>query len=288
MRRAVVALALALLIHASAFASFLYCFGLSRGESAGAGLLTLEILSGRPEGNSAPGRAASLGSGMRGDDSSAMASARATTTRTIIRVPEPVFPRVAVARTQRKPVSATLPSPSAPSPEPGNRVHFEEYVELTEAKSTDSEQQGVSWAATGSSPSADGFGGGLGNHASDGDSSAAGFGRNGHLGGGDMGFGGYGGELMQFGAPDGPGILRLARPGYPQEARRLGKEGVVVLKFCLNSSGEVGRVEILQEAGYGMDHAARAAILQSRFRPAKANGIPVACQAILPLRFELR
>jgi len=102
------------------------------------------------------------------------------------------------------------------------------------------------------------------------------------------GTGGAGDRILSFGAPGGPGIVRLALPNYPREARRMGKEGIVVLKLFLAATGEVGAVEILQGAGFGMEEAAREAALLSRFRPATLNGMPVACQAILPLHFQLR
>lgn len=97
-----------------------------------------------------------------------------------------------------------------------------------------------------------------------------------------------GGALLDFGAPGGPEIVRLVRPIYPYEARRLGKEGQVILKLSLEATGEVEAVEILQPAGFGMDEAARKAVQQSRFRPATRGGRSVGCQAILPVRFTLR
>lgn len=106
-----------------------------------------------------------------------------------------------------------------------------------------------------------------------------------HSGGGTAG-GGMG--PLHFGAPNGPGIARLVRPEYPREARRQGREGTVILKLSLDASGHVEAVEILRQAGFGMEEAAREAALRSRFHPATMNGRPVACQAILPLHFQLR
>ena len=94
-------------------------------------------------------------------------------------------------------------------------------------------------------------------------------------------------SLIKFGAPGGPGIVRLALPRYPSEARRLGKEGVVILRLSLDEAGTVYEVEILQGAGFGMDEASREAVLLSRFRPANFKGRSVASQAILPIRFKL-
>ena len=99
---------------------------------------------------------------------------------------------------------------------------------------------------------------------------------------------GAGGSLVKFGTPGGPGIVRMAQPRYPHEARRLGKEGVVVLKLSLDAAGAVHDVEVLQGVGFGMEEASREAVLLSRFRPATFKGKPVACQVILPIHFKLR
>jgi protein TonB len=99
---------------------------------------------------------------------------------------------------------------------------------------------------------------------------------------------GAGGSLITFGAPGGPGIVRMAQPRYPHEAKRLGKEGVVVLKLSLDEAGAVRDVEVLQSVGFGLEEASREAVLLSRFRPATFKGRPVACQVILPIHFKLR
>ncbi|MGE4441041.1 MAG: TonB family protein [Desulfomicrobium sp.] len=104
-------------------------------------------------------------------------------------------------------------------------------------------------------------------------------------GGGDSG---AGDKLIRFNSPGGPGIVRMARPRYPREARRLGKEGVVVLKLSLDATGAVHEVEVLRGVGFGMEEASREAVFLSRFRPATFKGRPVACQAILPIHFKLR
>lgn len=99
---------------------------------------------------------------------------------------------------------------------------------------------------------------------------------------------GAGGSLVKFGTPGGPGIVRMAQPRYPHEARRLGKEGVVVLKLSLDEAGAVSDVQVLQGVGFGLEEASREAVLLSRFRPATLRGRPVACQVILPIHFKLR
>ena len=130
--------------------------------------------------------------------------------------------------------------------------------------------------------SAPGEGRGLGQGLGDGHGPGSG-----QSGSGD-GRGSGGGGLISFGSPGGPEVARMVMPEYPREARRLGKEGTVVLKISLDAAGEVTAVDVLETPGYGLDESAREAVLRSRFRPAKVGGMPVPCQAILPVHFRLR
>ena len=91
----------------------------------------------------------------------------------------------------------------------------------------------------------------------------------------------------EFGSINGPSFLKVIKPEYPRLARRLGKEGKVVLRLFIDEHGRLLNVEIVEKAGYGFDEAAIEAVKASAFRPAKLNGISVACKAILPVRFKL-
>lgn len=96
------------------------------------------------------------------------------------------------------------------------------------------------------------------------------------------------GEVLSgLNSPEGPSILELIRPLYPPLARRLGKEGTVLLKLHIDEEGRPVEIEIIKKAGYGFDEAALNAIKQSRFRPAMKNGIPVSSVVIVPVRFVL-
>ncbi len=94
--------------------------------------------------------------------------------------------------------------------------------------------------------------------------------------------------VASLGAPDGPSILSLVRPAYPIQARRLRKEGRVVLRLLIDASGIVRQVILEQGAGYGFDEAAMQAANSSRFRPARREGRPVACYVRLPVVFGLQ
>ena len=91
----------------------------------------------------------------------------------------------------------------------------------------------------------------------------------------------------EFSSINGPSFLKVIKPEYPRLARRLGKEGKVVLRLFIDEHGRLLSVEIVEKAGHGFDEAAIDAVKASTFRSAKMNGMPVACKAVLPVRFRL-
>lgn len=92
----------------------------------------------------------------------------------------------------------------------------------------------------------------------------------------------------EFGTATGPKFLHREIPVYPQVARRLGKEGKVILRLTLNEKGELINIEVLESAPYGFTESAVEAIKRSKFLPATKDGIPIASRAILPIRFVLK
>lgn len=58
---------------------------------------------------------------------------------------------------------------------------------------------------------------------------------------------------------------------YPTEAKRMGIEGKVVLKISLDSAGSVVQVRVITKAGHGFDEAARDALRQAKFSPARTS-----------------
>ena len=90
-----------------------------------------------------------------------------------------------------------------------------------------------------------------------------------------------------FGSPDGPSFLHRVMPSYPILAKRLEKQGTVLLRVTIDESGRPAQVEILQKAGFGLDEEAVKAVKESTFVPAKREGKPLTCKALLPIRFVL-
>ena len=82
-------------------------------------------------------------------------------------------------------------------------------------------------------------------------------------------------------------ILSKPAPAYTAEARRLKKEGEVLLEVVFTASGEVRVISVLQGLGYGLDESAVAAAKQLKFRPAKRDGQPVDSTAKLHIVFQL-
>jgi len=110
-------------------------------------------------------------------------------------------------------------------------------------------------------------------------------------GGGAAPSGGAGGE----GDPgDGSGGARVAYgtnplPPYPLVARRLGKEGVVVLEVRVAPDGHAAEVRVLRSSGFApLDESAVTTVRDRwRFIPARRGGEAVESRVTVPIRFRL-
>lgn len=93
---------------------------------------------------------------------------------------------------------------------------------------------------------------------------------------------------VEFGSANAPRFLHREMPMYPLIARRVGKEGRVLLRLTIDEKGNLLNVEVLESAGYGFTEAAIEAVKKSTFLPAKIDGKPVMAKALLPVKFRLR
>lgn len=85
-----------------------------------------------------------------------------------------------------------------------------------------------------------------------------------------------------------PVKIYAPNPEYPLQARRNNWEGVAVLKILIETDGFVRKVTVLQSSGYELlDRAAVKAVKRWRYRPALVNGIAVARQAQVRIKFVL-
>jgi protein TonB len=83
--------------------------------------------------------------------------------------------------------------------------------------------------------------------------------------------------------------LNNPRPAYPPIARRLGLEGLVVLRVEVSAGGAPERVAVAQTSGTSMlDDAAQKAVQGWTFVPARRGDTPVAHVVEVPIRFQLK
>ena len=82
-------------------------------------------------------------------------------------------------------------------------------------------------------------------------------------------------------------ILYKPRPDYTDEARRKRVEGEVLLDVVFGASGSLHVRRIVRGLGYGLDDSALAAAQHIQFRPARRDGQPYDCAALVHIVFEL-
>lgn len=77
-------------------------------------------------------------------------------------------------------------------------------------------------------------------------------------------------------------------PSYTPEAREAKIEGIVILQMVIRKDGTVTDVKVVRGLGYGLDEAARDAIVNKwKFRPGTLNGRPVNVRAHAEVSFRL-
>jgi protein TonB len=86
-----------------------------------------------------------------------------------------------------------------------------------------------------------------------------------------------------------PGYLRNPHPSYPEDARAAGHQGEVRLYVKVSAEGRVLSVRVERSSGHAsLDERARRTVAnQWSFKPAKAGGVAVASDVVIPIRFTL-
>jgi periplasmic protein TonB len=92
----------------------------------------------------------------------------------------------------------------------------------------------------------------------------------------------------EFGLNGAPAFLRRQMPVYPTMAKKLGKQGKVVLRLHINEKGRLLNIEVVEPAVYGFTESAVEAVKMSTFSPAREKGVSVASKALLTIRFVLK
>lgn len=82
--------------------------------------------------------------------------------------------------------------------------------------------------------------------------------------------------------------LNNPKPAYPFAARRLGEEGTVLLHVRVSADGLPVKIEVRTSSGSErLDEAARTAVAQWRFVPARQGDEVVAAWVLVPLVFKM-
>ncbi|HSE33408.1 MAG TPA: energy transducer TonB [Pyrinomonadaceae bacterium] len=83
-----------------------------------------------------------------------------------------------------------------------------------------------------------------------------------------------------------PKPFRRLRPEYPQSAAKADAEATVDVVVDVGANGEVGNIEVVRWAGFGLDEATVATVRQLHFFPAMRNGTPVPLRVLLRYNFR--
>ena len=83
-----------------------------------------------------------------------------------------------------------------------------------------------------------------------------------------------------------PRPYRRLRPDYPGTAARAEAEATVDVAVNIGANGEVGEVQIVRWAGFGLDESTVATVRQLHFFPAMKNSAPIPMRVLLRYNFR--
>jgi len=111
-------------------------------------------------------------------------------------------------------------------------------------------------------------------------------------GGGSRKGAGIFGRLFSSSGGVGGGSARYAenpKPPYPEEARKKGMEGEVLLRVEVLANGRVGEIEVKRSSGHEMlDRSALSTVKQWKFIPANRGNGSIPCWVNIPVKFQLQ
>lgn len=83
-----------------------------------------------------------------------------------------------------------------------------------------------------------------------------------------------------------PEIIHQVDPVYPERARRVGIEGIVMMRIRTDNEGKVNSVEVLRSDSTILNQAAIDAVRQWRYKIQYKNGIPIPIVTIVAVTFR--
>lgn len=84
-----------------------------------------------------------------------------------------------------------------------------------------------------------------------------------------------------------PRVIKRVTPVYPELAKKVGAEGLVVVKVLINTKGDVEKVKVIKSNPL-LDETAITAVRQFKFQPGKQRDRYVKVWMSIPFRFRLR
>lgn len=98
----------------------------------------------------------------------------------------------------------------------------------------------------------------------------------------------HGGQASPAGITTAASYRSNPKPVYPDEARRLRQQGVVLLSVQVGIDGHVIALSLKRSCGFpALDHAALETVRHWTFEPARSGVVPVASRVDVPVRFGL-
>lgn len=82
-----------------------------------------------------------------------------------------------------------------------------------------------------------------------------------------------------------PVPVRTVAPDYPDELRREGVSGLVMVKCSIDEQGNVTETTVEKSSNAAFEKPAIAAVKKWKFKPAKQDGAPVAIKVSIPIKF---
>ena len=82
-----------------------------------------------------------------------------------------------------------------------------------------------------------------------------------------------------------PVPVRTVAPDYPDELRREGISGLVMVKCQIDEQGNVAGAEVEKSSNAAFEKPAMEAVKKWKFKPAKQDGAPVAIKVSIPIKF---
>jgi TonB family protein len=83
-----------------------------------------------------------------------------------------------------------------------------------------------------------------------------------------------------------PEFLNRAKPEYAEQAERADITATVEAAAVFRANGEVGEVEIIRWAGFGLDESSERAIRELKFKPATRDGQAISVRATVRYNFR--